>query len=171
MPQSSSTRSEPITEPVNVLRGSPAQSLADLGCLAEAVPADPAISPAPSTATPLTRLSRELAEAAAMVRAVRGQLPEATERASRQLGDKAVRALLRAVSSALGIPPPADDDSDELVYIRLRSARAAESCRALARVLDDQTAGDLDLAWTAARLDDVVGQLPADSYEHSSMIN
>jgi hypothetical protein len=165
------TTDDPTTRTTTAedLRGSVQQSLADLAKVAEALPE--AGSPPPNAARVLTQLSGELAEAAAMVRALPGRPaddPAATAPAVPLLGSTAVRALLTALGSALDIPLPAGPD-DEVTFLRLRSERAAEANRAILRVLCDRAATDLDLAWTGAWLDEAMRQYPADAYEHSAM--
>jgi hypothetical protein len=84
------------------------------------------------------------------------------------LGSTAVRALLTALGGVLDIPLPAGPD-DEVTFLRLRSERAAEANRAILRVLAEKTATDLDLAWTAAWLNEAMRQYPADAYGRNAM--
>jgi hypothetical protein len=148
------------------LLGSVRQTLADLAAIAKQLSEDGQLPP--SAAAKLDRLGRELAEAAAAVRAVPGQPPEPARRPGPVLGLPAVAALLTAVAGALDIPPPAGPD-DEMVFLRLRSARAAEALRAIMNVLSHQPASDLDVAWCAAWLDQALAGYPAAGYEHSPM--
>jgi hypothetical protein len=160
-----------VATPAANLIGSVQQTLTDLRQLARQLPEDG--QPPPSTATALTRLSRELAEAAAMVRAIPGH-PDAPSTPGPRpigvpmLGTTAVRGLLTAVSKALDIPPPAGPD-DEMTFLRLRSERATEALRSVLNFLSHPSRTDLDLSWCAAWLDEALEQYPADQYSHSTM--
>jgi hypothetical protein len=162
----------PAPPSVTGLRGSVRQTLNDLATLATDLQppwaADPAEDGAAvdGAAATLDQLARELAEAAALARAITGHPRQAP--AVPYTGRSALTGLLTAVIAALEIPPPAAAQ-DETTFLRLRSQRAAEAARACRRILDDRSSTDLDMAWTAAWLDDLMRQMPADSYEHNPM--
>jgi hypothetical protein len=157
----------PAEIPGGDLRGSVQQSAADLCDVAARLSDDDVV--APGVARILARLSTELAEAAAVARAVPGDddAPGSRPIPVRMLSSTAVRGLLRAVADALDIPAPASQQ-DELTFLRLRSDRAAEAIRALYAVLAHAGRTELDLAWTSASLRRALQQYPADSYEHAA---
>jgi hypothetical protein len=78
------------------------------------------------------------------------------------------RDLLAAVADALDCPPPARE-TDEEVFLRLRSDRARLALAALRPVLADTECGAGQMAEAACWLRDGVAACPADGYAVSSL--
>ena len=80
----------------------------------------------------------------------------------------ALRELLHAIEKALSLPTPATT-RDELTYLRISRDRARVVMLACRRLLTDREADDLDVMQAVSMLRDMVGQLPADDYDHNPM--
>ena len=80
----------------------------------------------------------------------------------------ACRDLLEAIADALECPPPATE-TDQQVFLRLRSDRVRLALAALRPVLADTECGPGLMAEAAGRLRDGVAACPADGYTVSPL--
>jgi hypothetical protein len=142
--------------PFDDLAGSVRQSLHELAKISEAM--DVGIPPGEPVAMQLVTLAAELREAAAAI---------ANGPAQHGDGTDAVRGFLWAVRDALEIPRPAGPD-DERAYLRARSLRADEICRAARNIMNSAPdATGRNWSWSAAWLRTAASDHSVGGYEHA----
>jgi hypothetical protein len=142
--------------PFDDLAGSVRQTLSQLARISGAM--DAGVPPGEPVAMQLVTLAAVLREAAAAI---------TSQPANHGDGTDAVRGFLGAVLAALDIPASAGPD-DERAYLRARSLRADEVCRAARNIIasaPDPTGRNW--SWSAAWLRTAASDHPVTGYQHA----